>query len=253
MRLNSGRASFSTQLSSCRYSTASRRHLGKLLVSRVSMAMPDHATLTYFDGRGHGQRIRYALASSGVKWNEVLLKEPGSMDSVRPSCTFGQVPLLEIDGLKLSQSWAIVRYLARRQGGLEAAEEALADTCAEQVRDFYEAAGFLMYGWGDVSSARTRIYQACSRFLPTFETYLVAHQRSFLVKDEPCWVDFQLLYALDYSVEVLGERVLQPYDQLDRLRKVLRSLPQMVEFYASDHNKGLVDQQYISSVQRAMS
>ncbi len=41
------------------------------------------ARFTYFDGRGHGQRIRYALAGADVQWEEVLLKEPGSMDAVR--------------------------------------------------------------------------------------------------------------------------------------------------------------------------
>lgn len=210
--------------------------------------------LTYFNGRGHGQRVRYALASSGLTWNEVLLQEKGDMDRVRSQCTFGQVPLLEIDGLKLTQSWSIVRYLANRQGGLSAAESALADTCGEQVRDFYESAGFLMFGWGDLQSGKARIYTACNRSLPLFENFLISHKKSFLVRDvEPCWADFQLLLALDYSVDVLGEAILQPYARLSLLRKTLRDLPSMRSFYASDHFKGLVDDEYIDSVQRAMS
>lgn len=68
----------------------------------------------YFNVRGHGQRVRYALAGAGLDWEEVSLTQPGSMDAVRPELLFNQVPLVEIDGLKLVQSWAIVRYIATK-------------------------------------------------------------------------------------------------------------------------------------------
>ncbi len=74
------------------------------------------ATLTYFNGRGNGERVRYALAAAGIEYEEKYLVEPGSLDDLRSTgkLEFGQVPLLEIDGINLVQSWSIVRYLAQR-------------------------------------------------------------------------------------------------------------------------------------------
>lgn len=50
---------------------------------------------------------------------------------------FGQVPLLEIDGLNLTQSQAILRYLAKRGGlrGRTPAEEFKLDMIADTVND----------------------------------------------------------------------------------------------------------------------
>ncbi len=50
----------------------------------------------------------------------------------RPDCLFGQVPLLEIDGLKLIQSWSTVRYIGSKDG-LNSKENAIADMFAEQA------------------------------------------------------------------------------------------------------------------------
>ncbi|KAK6016662.1 glutathione S-transferase protein, partial [Ostertagia ostertagi] len=51
---------------------------------------------------------------------------------------FGQLPVLEVDGKKLPQSYAIVRYLARQFGfaGKSAWEEAQVDAIADQHKDF---------------------------------------------------------------------------------------------------------------------
>ena len=48
-----------------------------------------------------------------------------------------QLPLLEIDGLRMTQSQAIVRYLARRANfnGMSTAEEVMCDMYAEAVND----------------------------------------------------------------------------------------------------------------------
>ena len=54
------------------------------------------AHLTYFNGRGHGERVRYALAAAGVPFTESLLTQRGDMAAVREKCLFGQVPLLEL-------------------------------------------------------------------------------------------------------------------------------------------------------------
>lgn len=55
---------------------------------------------------------------------------------------FGQLPLLQIDGLEIVQSQAIVRYLARRAKlqGTTAEEEVKCDMIAEAIRDLISLA-----------------------------------------------------------------------------------------------------------------
>jgi glutathione S-transferase len=153
------------------------------------------AHFTYFKGRGHGERVRYALAAAGVEYTEAFLVSPGDMDAIRGRCLLGQCPLLEVDGLQLVQSWAIVRYLAAKNG-LTPPTPALAfkaDALAEQVRDFTEAGGFVSYGWAqgfhESEEARApgaaRMATACSRYLPTFERAI--GDGACLTGEAPCW------------------------------------------------------------------
>ena len=64
-----------------------------------------------------------------------------SASLLNPFSLLGQVPVLEIDGLKLGQSRAIVRYLSRKYGfsGDSEAEEALVDMYGEHVRDIKDS------------------------------------------------------------------------------------------------------------------
>ncbi|KAK6045849.1 hypothetical protein COOONC_16647, partial [Cooperia oncophora] len=53
---------------------------------------------------------------------------------------FGQMPVLEVDGKKLCQSHAILRYLAREFGyaGKTAWDQAQVDAIADQYKDFFQ-------------------------------------------------------------------------------------------------------------------
>lgn len=156
---------------------------------------PAPAHFTYFNGRGHGERVRYALAAANVAYTESFLVNPGEMDAIRPRCLFSQCPLLEIDGLRLVQSWAIVRYLARKNGLTPPAPAAAAkaDAVAEQVRDFTAAGGFVGYGWAEGffegeagrAGSNATAAAAAARYLPTFEGAVEAG--GFVCGDAPCW------------------------------------------------------------------
>eukprot|EP00041_Stephanoeca_diplocostata_P027455 m.755008 g.755008 ORF g.755008 m.755008 type:complete len:104 (-) comp23179_c0_seq10:949-1260(-) len=81
------------------------------------------AKLTYWDGRGNAEIIRMMLVVCGEDWEEKVFEseaqhltkrsEMENMISAGVLC-FDQVPLLEIDGLRLCQRHAIVKYLARK-------------------------------------------------------------------------------------------------------------------------------------------
>ena len=203
---------------------------------------------TYFDGRGHGERVRYALAAAGFDFTETLLKTPQDFDTAKPRCLFQQVPLLEgLEGqsLGLVQSWSIVRFLAR-YNDLTPSDPYLAfraDAVAETIRDFTESGGFVSFGWSDKDAGKAKMLDACTRFLPKFEAVL----GPYCCGEAVCWADFQLLYLLNYTEEVLGAGVLSQYPKLSTLRSTLNKVPSMARFLATQA-KGLVDERYMKEV-----
>jgi glutathione S-transferase len=150
--------------------------------------------LTYFDGRGHGERVRYALAAAGMPYTEVLLKNRGDMDAVRARCLFGQVPLLDIGGLSCIQSWATVRHIAAISG-MVPKDPALAwraDAVGEQVRDFFVSGNLVGFGWGERDADLAKAKAAAATHLPKFEAIL-SDASPYCCGAEPNWADFQLL------------------------------------------------------------
>ena len=220
----------------------------------ITATPPPGCIFTYFAGRGMGERVRYALAAGGIEYSEVYLRLPGALDDLRATgvLLFNQVPLLEIDGLRISQSWTIVRYLARRAGLVpsDVASEVRADALAEGVRDFYTMSGLIGFGWGDRDASLEKVVASCAKYLPLFERALKSAEASggpFLLGPKPFWVDFQLLYQLDYTEEVIPGS-LAAFPECSAFRSAMRDLPTMRAFYASPHCHGLVTKEYIDEV-----
>jgi hypothetical protein len=83
-------------------------------------------TLHYFDARGRAEAIRLAFIDNNFDFVEhsFTKKQWGqhTPDGLKANMTqagmlaFGQVPMLEIDGVTLTQSHTILRFVARREG-----------------------------------------------------------------------------------------------------------------------------------------
>jgi len=71
----------------------------------------------YFDIYGRAEAIRILLAHSGTPFlDHRLTSEDWAQLKASGVCEFGQVPMVEVDGLKLVQSYAIMRYLGVKLG-----------------------------------------------------------------------------------------------------------------------------------------
>lgn len=95
--------------------------------------------LTYFAGYGLAEQTRWMLAAAGISWQQVALQSHQEFLALRQQgkLLFGQLPLLEIDGLRLVQSQAMLRYVAQRAKlwGSNPAESATVDMIAEGIKD----------------------------------------------------------------------------------------------------------------------
>ncbi|XP_017549587.1 glutathione S-transferase 3-like [Pygocentrus nattereri] len=76
--------------------------------------MSGKVVLYYFDGRGKMESIRWLLAVAGVEFEEVFLTTRAQYEKLvnDGALLFHQVPMVEMDGMKLVQSKAIRNYIA---------------------------------------------------------------------------------------------------------------------------------------------
>jgi len=98
--------------------------------------------LYYFDIYGRAESIRFLAAHKKLELENVIvngesmaaLKESGKLE-------FGQVPMLEVDGKHLAQSWAILRYLGRQNDYFPADVDLcyMIDSTIDAVEDFLGA------------------------------------------------------------------------------------------------------------------
>ncbi len=73
-------------------------------------------TLTYFDFDGsRGLECRLALTLAGVEFDDNRIKRE-EWRALKPTLPFGALPMLEVDGRRLPQSTAILRWVGRNHG-----------------------------------------------------------------------------------------------------------------------------------------
>ncbi|KAF8360244.1 hypothetical protein PRIPAC_87167 [Pristionchus pacificus] len=101
--------------------------------------MPQYK-LTYFDLRGRAEPIRMMFAIAGVPVEDKRIQMEEWMD-VKKDYQFEKLPVLEVDGVQVSQTLAIIRYIARENGfaGPDNLTAAKADALCDQYADFITA------------------------------------------------------------------------------------------------------------------
>ncbi|XP_028640285.1 glutathione S-transferase alpha-3 [Grammomys surdaster] len=137
--------------------------------------MAGKPVLHYFDGRGRMEPIRWLLAAAGVEFEEKFLKTRDDLARLRNdgSLMFQQVPMVEIDGMKLVQTRAILNYIAAKYNlyGKDMKERALIDMYTEGVADLDEIVlhhPYIPPGEKEASLAKIKD-KARNRYFPAYE------------------------------------------------------------------------------------
>jgi hypothetical protein len=77
-----------------------------IIVMMMTAVTSFPAVLHYFDGKGRANPIRFLLEETGTAYREELIRDASAMADLRKSgkLMYGQVPMLEIDGIHLVQA-----------------------------------------------------------------------------------------------------------------------------------------------------
>ncbi|MXQ97826.1 hypothetical protein E5288_WYG013822 [Bos mutus] len=179
--------------------------------------------LHYFNGRGRMECIRWLLAAAGVEFEEKFIEQPEDLDKLRNdgSLMFQQVPMVEIDGMKLVQTRAILNYIATKYNlyGKDMKERALIDMYSEGVEDLGEMIMHLPLCPPDQKDAKIAQIKerTTNRYFPAFEKVLKNHGQDYLVGNKLSKADIHLVELL-YYVEELDPSLLANFPLLKQIQ-----------------------------------
>ncbi|KAM9365103.1 glutathione S-transferase alpha I-like isoform 2-T2 [Pholidichthys leucotaenia] len=138
--------------------------------------MSEKVMLHYFNGRGKMESIRWLLTVARVEFDETYLDTREQYEELVKdgSLMFQQVPMVEIDGMKLVQTRAILNYIAEKYHlhGKDLKDRAMVNMYSEGLIDLMEMMMILPF-CADPKPKLDNIYaKAKDRYLPVFEKAL---------------------------------------------------------------------------------
>ena len=212
------------------------------------------AVLTYFRGRGRAETTRWMLAAADVEFANVAIDTPDQLATLKASekLPFDQMPLLEIDGRNLSQSSAMIRYLARRADlyGANDTEAMWCDMIAGVAADFAEVAIQAPFKPSEeiaVADMQARFAKFGSRF----EARIEDQKSGFCAADRMTFADIVLTEALSSYLEWLPE-LLSDTPHLRALYERVTDEPRIAAYLASDLRYPKPTQDYVIAAARVL-
>lgn len=210
--------------------------------------------LHYFKGRGRAETTRWMLAANGIEFENVAIETPQDLAALRASgkLPFDQMPLLEIDGLNLSQTSAMIRYLARKGDFYgDTDHEALwCDMIAGAVADFAEAAMQAAFQ-PTRSAAEEMLSDRFAKFGPRFEACLGRQGAGFSAARRLSFADVVLVEALSAYLDWLPD-IMTHTPRLTALHGRVTAMPAIGAYLASPRRYPMADHAYVISAARVL-
>ncbi|XP_062043523.1 glutathione S-transferase A4-like [Lepus europaeus] len=215
--------------------------------------------LYYFNGRGRMESIRWLLAAAGVEFEEEFLETREDYEKLqKDGCLlFGQVPLVEIDGMMLTQTRAILSYLAAKYNlyGKDLKERVRIDMYVDGTLDLMLMMALTAFDppEGKQKNIDLILNKAKTRYFPVFEKILGDHGEDFLVGNTFSWADVQLLEAI-LMVEELNASALTEFPLLQAFKTRVSGIPTVKKFLQpGSQKKPPPDSHYVEIVRRVLS
>ena len=154
------------------------------------------AILSYWDGRGLGDPVRFLLEFCLIPFDEDTVRSREGFEALKASgkLAFDQVPLLEIDGLQLVQTQAILRYVAGSKGlrGYTPADQGVADMVVNGILDARMPLITARFG-ADPQAALSKFESVTlPRLVRNVERILLAHDGGYICRGGLSYADVRI-------------------------------------------------------------
>jgi len=200
------------------------------------------ATLAYWDIRGLAHPIRTLLHYVGEEYEDKMYSVTGEApnfsreswltDKFNLNLDFPNLPYYIDSDIKISQTNAILRYIARKHNmcGTTDAERAMVDMLADQVMDFRN--GFIVLCYGSSFDAQLPSFkEQLPAKLQQFETFLADKQ--FIIGDKLTFPDFHL-YEMLFAHREISPDCLTNFPKLVAYMSRFEAVPAIKAYMESD-------------------
>ncbi|XP_068926702.1 glutathione S-transferase-like [Petaurus breviceps papuanus] len=213
--------------------------------------------LYYFDGRGRMESVRWLLAAAGVEYEEVLFKTAEEFENLIKggNLMYQQVPMVEMDGMYMVQTRAILKYIAAKYDlyGKDLKERALIDMYVEGMRDLNDMIMFFPFSLPEEKQKNFNyiLERATQRFFPVYEKGLKEHGKNYLVGNQLSWADVQLLEVI-LMTEELKSGILSAFPKLQEFKARVSKFPRIQKFLQpGSPRKPLTDDASLEAAKKA--
>ncbi|CAF4987947.1 unnamed protein product [Rotaria sp. Silwood1] len=189
--------------------------------------------LYYFNGRGIGETIRLVFVQAGEPFDDIRI-EQSDWPAHKPNMPLGQMPVLEIDGVKIPQSLPIARYLARKfhLAGKDELEQLKVDVCVHTIADYRQRYIQHILAQPDpelkAEGRKTMVNEELPKFLPFIDKLLSmwSPEGPFFLGSEITWADLicfdfmQSMFELDPTIGERFPRIEQHYNAVKKQPRI---------------------------------
>ena len=216
--------------------------------------MSNEVKLHYFLGRGRAETTRWMLAINQINFKNNPIITPEDLCELRNSgkLPFDQIPLLEINGMNISQSSGIIRYLARIGGyyGENEKEALYCDMFAGAIADFAETSMQAAFQPSEEIAVKM-LHERFNKFAPKFEVRIKENGNELCVGNKMSFADIILTEALSAYIEWIPDLLKNNPLLLSIYEKVLNQTG--IKFYLnSELRYPKPDEKYVVDVARVL-
>ena len=191
--------------------------------------------LYYFETRGRAEIARLIFAAAGQKYEDIRWSH-SEWPTHKGETPLGQIPVLEVDGVKIPQSMTIARFLAKQfqLAGRDNFEQAKVDAVVDTINDL--AAAFTPI---QLEKDPVKKQEATKKF---FDEQLPKHLQNlevlaklygnggpYFVGNHLTWADLLLHRVSDTALGV-DANVLDKYPFLKQIRAEVEKQPKIAEY-----------------------
>ncbi|TKR93071.1 hypothetical protein L596_007599 [Steinernema carpocapsae] len=196
--------------------------------------------LHYFQGIGvRGEVVKLCFEFGKIPYDQVQIPF-NDWPHHKPKYPTGSVPILEVDGVTLTDSTAIGRFVAKKVGiaGENDVDAALIDGYVAQLEDLTSAMArkklLLMIVEGKEAEAVDGIRETMKLFLERIEKHLENKKgcaAQILVGKTTSWADLVLADFI-HRMELTVKDLTEPYPSVKKWVDHVHKLPQLKEYFA---------------------
>ncbi|XP_029451587.1 glutathione S-transferase A4-like isoform X2 [Rhinatrema bivittatum] len=209
--------------------------------------------LVYFNGRGRMESIRWLLATANVEFEETFLTTRQQYEQLLHDglLLFEQVPLVQMDGINLVQTRAILNYIAEKYNlhGKDMKEKVLIDMYVDGATDLM----MLIVAYPFLTPAEQEkqvnliAQRATTRYFPVYEKAFKCHGQDFLVGNQLSVADVQLLEAILMVEEKITD-ILCDFPLLQAFKARTSNIPSIKKFLQpGSQRKPVPDEKYVQT------